>query len=235
MASDRSDGMESGLWIICPRPAVSYPPNVSGLSAITNPMNRHRRFPALAAALIGIAAPVGRADAAFTVVAPTGTTPGILQITEDIHFLIAAAGDVQLFVLDEWVASDGSQSVSIISPGLSITLNGTGIAVPSNGTFVDNLTLTAGAFTGNDGYLYNDSPVSVVAGDILTLKAATYLLGPESSFNSLATQTFAGNIFLTDVSANLVPSSITTVPEPASALLLGLAGIGLPAMRMRRK
>jgi hypothetical protein len=44
-------------------------------------MNRHRRLPAPATALIFIAAGMGRADAAFTVVAPTATTAGSLHIT----------------------------------------------------------------------------------------------------------------------------------------------------------
>ncbi len=164
-----------------------------------------------------------RATAGIIVVAPTNSTSGSLQITADITFNITTAGSGQLIIFDEWVTSDGSQAFANLSPHLSISINGA-LPISRFGTFVDNLVFNQGQITSNDGYIFLNSSFSVSAGDTVTLKAATYNIAAISGFNQQASQTFIGNMFITDGNGTRLSNPVA-VPEPSGLALVLTAGV----------
>lgn len=186
------------------------------------------KLPPLALALCTAA--LMPAHAAVIVVAPTGSTPGSIQITSDISFNITTSGAAKGFNLDEWVVSDGRQNASACNPSLAISLNG-GTPGAFPGLFYDNLAGTANDVTANDGFFYLTNPIAVTAGNTLTLKARIYSLGTLIDFNPQATQTFIGNMFVVD-SSGFRLSANTFVPEPSALALCSLGALAL--LRRRR-
>jgi hypothetical protein len=190
-------------------------------------MKRPFRIAILSFAALGVlvlAAPQARA--ALIVVAPTSSTNGSITITNDITFTISTAGNAQVFALDEWVTSDGAQNGSAVSPDLSVSVNG-GAPGGHPNTFFDNLAMTVGAITPNDGYFYLSNAFAVSAGNTVTLKAATYTLAATPGFNPQANQTFTGNMFITDDVGNQLSNVVAAgaVPEPSTWTMLLLGGM----------
>ena len=72
--------------------------------------------------------------------------------------------------------------------------------------------------TPNDGYLFHTS-IAVSVGDTFTIKQGSYTLDKASNFNPGVTQTFTGNMFLTNQSGVTICTT-TVVPEPATLSLL---------------
>jgi len=72
--------------------------------------------------------------------------------------------------------------------------------------------------TPNDGYLFHNN-IAVSAGDIFTIRQGACTLDTASGINPGATQTFTGNMFLTN-QAGATISAMTVVPEPATLSLL---------------
>ena len=175
------------------------------------------------------------ATAAIVVVAPTASTPGSFEITEDITFTITASGAVSFFAFDNWVTTPDPQTSVSFSPTLSLSLNGG--AFTEGGAFYDNVGFPIGNLTANDGFIYINSPLSVVAGDTVTLKAGSYSLPLNSGFNPLVTQTFTGDMFLTNGSGvRLSENTPAAIPEPSSAaLLFGVVSAFAMARRRSRK
>ncbi len=190
----------------------------------------------LSLAASGVLALASRAQAAVIVLAPTASTPGSFQITNDITFTIGTAGNALVFVLDEWVTSDGApQNLSPFSPGLSVSINGGAPASQGTGNFSDNFTNTVGALTPNDGLIFLNTSFAVSIGNTVTLKPATYSLGALSGFNPQGNQTFTGNMFMTN-SGGVRLSNIVSAgpaPEPSTCALLLLGGLGAAARRRR--
>lgn len=189
----------------------------------------------LVLALVSIALlAADRASAAIIVVAPTGSTAGSFQITNDITFEITTAGDARAFFFDEWVTSaSGSFAYSAYSPGLSISINNYTPGFYS-GIIYDNFSYFVGAGTPNDGYLWTHDAIVVAVGDTVTLKAGSYSLAAVSNFNSQATQTFTGNMFITDSSGQQLSNTVA-VPEPTTtALLIGGAAVVFAAFKRRK-
>ena len=185
---------------------------------------------ALASAVLA-AMPVARAE--IVVVAPTATTAGSVPITAPISFTIATAGSVRAFVLDEWITSDETSTVSPLGSSLAYSLNG--ISSSRVGDFGDNAASSFGSVTPNDGYLLFpfENTLTVTAGDTVTLLAGTYTIAPFSGFNPQATQTFTGSMFLADNGGARL-SSNAPVPEP-SLWTLTLGGAGLLGLLARRR
>lgn len=171
-----------------------------------------------------LAGQIAASHAAVIVVAPTASTPGSFEITDDITFTITTPGTAQLFVFDNWVATPDPQTNSQVSPSLSFSFNG-GDAFTSNVILYDNVGFPVGALTANDGIISNNSfanfSFSVSPGDTLTLKAGAYSLPINSDFNPLTTQIFTGDMFIADGNATRLSDNVTTaIPEPSSAALL---------------
>ena len=181
-------------------------------------------------ALTACAAALTPAHAAIIVTAPTAGSPGSFQITSDITFNMNVAGNARVFVLDEWVVSDGSQTFSPYTPIVAFYVNDVGPSALS-GKFVDNLTTTDQDITANDGYFLFDGSISVSSGDTITLKTGLYSLAATTGFNPQATQTFTGNMFVGDINGVRLSPNVA-VPEPTA---LGLCGLGALALLGRRR
>jgi|GEM_PF-2176804 len=195
----------------------------------------------LISALIVLISKPASVQAAIIVIGPTGSSAGSFQITNDITFTITTPGKVGIFVLDEWVTSDGSHTFAPFSsinvpgsPPLMVTVNN---GVPFANTyshFSDNGYSWADV-THNDGYFYLDPSISLAIGDTLTLKAGTFGLLPVSGFNPQATQAFTGNMFITDANGYRL-SDVVGVPEPETAtLLMGGVVAAFAALRRRKR
>jgi len=103
---------------------------------------------------------------------------------------------------------------------------------------IDNLTMTQGQMTPNDGLLAIANgldTIPVITGNTLTLRAGSYSLSAVSNFNPQTNQTFTGNMFVVDSSvAGQRISNIVAVPEPATNALI-LAGMATIFATLRRK
>lgn len=131
-------------------------------------------------------------------------------------------------IFDEWVISDGVQWGVPVSTALVHLLNGAlGMAAFK---LFDNFAVNIADITANDGYFYGNVS-AFAAEDVFVLKAGTYSLAAESSFNPQATQTFTGDMFLTDATGVRISDNVP-VPEPATAALLA---VGLCATTFRRR
>jgi hypothetical protein len=182
------------------------------------------------------------AGASIIVTLPTASVTGSIEITNDISFTVTSPGSMVHVVLDEWVTSDGGRD-SIgglsISPSFNYSLNGgSTLSTPlaSGAGFSDNYNTTSNALTPNDGRFTLSGGIILSPGDIFTIKAMTYTLAANSmplGFNSQAQQTFTGNLFLASLNLNRLTSSVA-VPEPSTAALVSLAGLGLFRRRMSR-
>lgn len=165
--------------------------------------------------------------------APTATTAGSLQITAPVSFTINAGGNAQAFVLSNWVTSDGSQTAGGLAPNVSFTLNGA--AGLTAGSLYDNLASTIGSVGANDGYIFLNSSFTVTSGNTVTLSAGTYAIPAVGNYNPQTTQTFTGNMFITDNGGVRLSPNVSVVPEPGTWALLaaGAGGLGVVALRRR--
>ena len=175
----------------------------------------------------------GALHAAVIVVAPTAGTPGSFQITNDVTFTITTSGTARVFLLDEWVTSDGSRTFASYSPALLLSINGAAPVSFGTAIFVDNFAGVIGQITANDGYFYTANDIPVAVGDTMTLKVGTFSVAATSGFNPQATRTFIGNMFVTDVNGVKLSNTVG-VPEPAAAALL-LVGASAGLLRRQRR
>ena len=184
------------------------------------------------------------AQAAVIVTLPTSSADGSIVITHDIPFTITTAGTMVAFFLDEWVISDGGNDVYRINKppqSLVYTLNGGSPSATPLQSFRDNVAVSDGAMTPNDGYLLLNTKegVAVSLDDVLILKAQSLRLDAESlppGFNRQANQTFTGNLYLTDVDGVRLSANTPAgaVPEPGTVMLGALAGTFALLRRRRR-
>ncbi|MCC5839741.1 MAG: PEP-CTERM sorting domain-containing protein [Opitutales bacterium] len=171
--------------------------------------------------------------AVIIVIAPTSTTAGSLEITETIHFPITQSGEAVIFVFQGWVTSDETSVATFLSPNLSFSLNDNNLNRSAG--IIDSANAASNDIGPNDGYLAWSSfnPVEVVVGDTLTLSVGTYSIAAASNFNPQATQTFTGNMFVSNIVGNRL-SEIVAVPEPSLyTALLGLVSLALLLRRRR--
>ena len=187
--------------------------------------------------LVVAALSVGGATAAIVVDLPTPSSNGSLQITQDISFTVTVGGQMQSLVFDEWLANDGNYDGIDFTLPISYTINGGSVMNINSYRLADNtLGFFGGSVTADDGHLIFASAVSLLAGDVFTLKAGAYTLpqGSYPNFNPLADQTFTGNVFLAN-SSHVTMTALTPVevPEPTRAVLL-IGGMILTMNRRRR-
>ena len=160
---------------------------------------------------------------------PAGT--GTLTINYDLVFNITTLSTPTVFgfVFDEIVSSDGSAALVPFS-GLEFSING-GSKIALH-FWVDNLGMNEGDITPNDGYLFGNA-ASFAIGDSVTLHAGT---GAMTSTDGTFTPWSSGDydIFITsDGGARISDNGV--VPEPATALLFGLGGVGAFIVRRNKK
>lgn len=169
----------------------------------------------------------------------TGTPTPTLQISAPITLTITTSGAVRLLAFDEWVTSDGSQSL-VSSPSvqtLSFTLAGTAGTATIN-FLADNQNDTTGSLTANDGYLFFSTGIAVTAGQTLVVRPGTFTFGANAAFNPNTPTAFTGNVFAANNSgvalSGLAPAG--NVPEPGTwaLLVVGAGALGLALHRRRR-
>ena len=181
-------------------------------------------------------------NAAIIVVAPTASTAGSINITQDITVIVTVAGNASFLVIDEWVIADGTTTpANLGSPtaaqSFQYSLNGSPNKTGATQNLIyDNFTI--GAATANDGLLNFDGSSSgntLAAGQTFTLRAGNFGVQTTAGFNPQATQTFTGNVFLmSNFGVRMSPNTPAgAVPEPGTALLGALTGLTL--LRRRRK
>lgn len=195
---------------------------------------------ALAAAAIGLAAvPVAQASIVF--VAPTAATPGSMTITAPISFTLSSSVPTAatfFFILQSFVVTaDATQSTSTITPNVAFTINGNPAVYGGNpSVFQDNLATAAGDVVANDGYIAAPAIANGAGvGNIVTLAAGTYTLSATPGFNPLATQTFNGNMFITNTTGHRISNIVAAgIPEP-STWAFALSGAGLLGVVARRR
>ena len=180
-------------------------------------------------------------NAAIIFVAPTASTAGSINITQDITVIVTVAGSAAFLALDEWVIYDGTANVAVLgSPTVAqffqYSLNGSPNKTGSTQNQIyDNISF--GSTTVNDGLLLFDASGSgnaLTVGQTFTLRAGTFNVQAAAGFNPQATQTFTGNVFLTSANGSRMSANTPAgaVPEPGTALLGALTGLTL--LRRRR-
>lgn len=175
---------------------------------------------------------------AVILVAPSASTTGSIQITEDITFSVITAGTFTRIIFDDLVSTtDGSATSAAFVPttSFSLSINGTPLNVTTS-AMSDNAASATGNLTTRDGYIALTPFSALQVGDIVTIHQGTYTLAATPNFNPQVTQTFTGNMFLTATAtriSNIV--SVAPVPEPSAAVLLGGFGVFLALRRKIRK
>lgn len=195
---------------------------------------------AVFALLVAAGMTLSSASAAIVIVAPTETTTGSLEITEDILFVLTSGGFPSSLVFDEYTSSNGEiiTTYTALNVPLKFTLNGVLVTSVFVSAFGDNVTSPNHDFTRNDGFIRTEGFPEAFAGDLLILKAGSYILSKtnpaQGVFNPQATQTFTGTTFMTNSAASRISSNGQAVPEAGSAVLLLVSACGLLAARRTR-
>ncbi len=183
------------------------------------------------------------AEAAIVIHGPTRTTTGTLEITQDLVYTITTnltgGGGPWALVMDGLMPAgsiDSGSTYSDLSSPLVFLLNGNPLGGIWYTSLLDNVTGGSNSTSKGDAFFYILDTPNLVAGDKLTLKAGSFILGTTSSiqgtFNPLSSQTFTGDTFIVNVGAVRI-SNLVPAPEPGSALL-GSASCGLLLLRRRR-
>ncbi len=175
--------------------------------------------------------------AAFIFSGNLSTGSATLTLTEEFTVTITANTSVRKIVFDNWVLSDGTQTVANYTGNqflLFYAINGgPNQNIPGSFSFIDNHTAPVGGLSIGDGSIsFNDFNVSF--GDVVTIRPQTtgnFLITP--GFNPLTEGTFAGTVFLADDSNTQISNSVV-VPEPSSYILFSASLIGLIAIRRRQ-
>lgn len=185
--------------------------------------------------IFGLAAALLSAGNAFAAIIVTGDiNDGLtLQITAPIHFTTTAPINTGIAViLDNWVETDSSATMSVMTPSIPMLADGVPLAI-SNSAFYDNTNNDALDVTAGDGviiFVFDDGQQPV--GTLITLPAGVWTIAGNADFNPAILQTFTGDMFLGDLDGNRVSDIVSLVPEPSAALL---GAVGALALLKRRR
>ncbi|ALS99318.1 hypothetical protein AT746_14330 [Lacimicrobium alkaliphilum] len=165
---------------------------------------------------------------------------GKFTISNSISFEVIKDGQIDLLYMKNWASpADSSRDFAAIYSEVNISING----VDSTYQFqalADNLLQSFNDITPEITSTYIDtvdggrSRIPVFTGDIFTIYAGVWKLGPQEKFNPSVFGSFQGEAFLGDMFGNRLTKfvSLATVPEPGT---LGLFGLALYAIfRLRR-
>ena len=194
---------------------------------------------ALAATLITFGSLAGGANAAITFSQEAGT--GVLEVhfSQAISFNVTTSANFNIYnvVLEDVYSVNQTENwgnLSTTTSTTTLTLNNPGSI--QNSTCFDGGILSFGALDLNDLGLIFVFPSSqtVGIGDTFLLSAGTYSFEkplPLPDVTSFSAYVVKGS----DISqvSNSVP--VSSIPEPSSALLVGLGALGLVASRRRIK
>jgi PEP-CTERM motif len=195
--------------------------------------------------LLALAALTASSQAAITFIAPTSTTAGSVVSDAPIVFTITTAGSPIAVILDEWVTSDGTRSDVFFgspTPRVSYQINGGIVRTAPLQGFNENYTTTFRDYTPNDGMVQFQATAPVIVGDVFTILPFSGVIDPSPGYNSVSwipqsRVPYTGNVFLMGSNGFRISGTAlagAAVPEPTSALLLGLGG-GLALLRRRRR
>ncbi|MCC5805913.1 MAG: PEP-CTERM sorting domain-containing protein [Opitutales bacterium] len=139
-------------------------------------------------------------------------------------------------VFQDWVTSDDMQRSAQLDPQLAISING-GPDTSLSAVLYDNYATNTSDIGPNDGFIYifPYSVGSVSSGGTVTLLAGNYTIAATSGFNPGVTQSFSGNMFITDTYGVRI-SDIVAIPEPSAyAAVFGATGLALLLRRRARR
>lgn len=159
-----------------------------------------------------------------------GSPTPTLNITAPITFTITTNGTVQRLIFDEWVTDDGTATtLTVATPtALSYHINGGATQFTTVVGLTDNQHTPSGALSANDGYL-SFFPISVTAGQTLTILAATIAFNADAAFNQPPFM-LGGDARLTNGSGTAISAPVS-IPEPSVTIL---GGLGFVALLRRR-
>lgn len=176
------------------------------------------RFPILTVCFVFFVPAIGGAAITTSGDFADGSPTPTLNITAPITFTITTNGTVQRLIFDEWVTDDGTATtLTVATPtALSYQINGGATQFTTVVGLLDNQHTPSGALSANDGYL-SFFPISVTAGQTLTILAATIPFSADAAFNQ-PPSSLAGDARLTNGSGTAISAPVSA-PEPSSAFL----------------
>lgn len=153
-----------------------------------------------------------------------------LTITDDMVFYITGSSSGVSVILDEWVTQgDLIFDSSVMSPQIAFEKNG--IAGLTTASIGDNSNRNYADTTVKDGWLTLGG-VSVVTGDVLTIKAGSYTFPGHLGFNNQIVPIFMGSAFVINPLTQFSISNTIVIPESSTFFFSFVGFIGL--LRRRR-
>ena len=200
---------------------------------------KYTKVATLAATLIIFGSLAGGANAAVIFSNPGGTLN--VTFTDAVDYTVNSSHThnyYHLVIRDVYTSAQPNNWASIFGVGSTVTLthNNSGLAnVNPNDNVVYSGILDFNVPDNNDlilGFRWS-SDLTVTSGDTFTLSAGTYSTNrnialPDSNAASFDTLLIEGAQF------NQATSVQTLIPEPSSALLVGLSALGLAVARRRK-
>ena len=163
---------------------------------------------------------------AIIVVLPTTTTPGSIQVTQDITFDITTSANAYYLILDEWVTSDTTYSNLNTTGGpLNFSVDG-GPDVPTPIQLIIDNEANGSDVSVNDGQIFF-SATSLTSGQTLTIRSGTIVIPVQpniANFNPQGEQTFVGNVFLADAGLNRLSDIVDLSAPPAADYAITTTG-----------
>jgi hypothetical protein len=194
---------------------------------------KHNKVATLAATLITFGSLAGGANAAITFSGDlvAGLT---VSVSSSVNFTVdqnaGGLGTIYLGFQDVYTSDQTFDNQSTIVQPITLTLNG-GTPVSANSFLHSNV---LGEVSPRDFYVgFDFSGQSVSVGDTFVLSSGTATSNPNFDIPDAVGATVELDLFNSNNGNTLTSGAIVSVPEPSSAILLGLGALGVLVRRKR--